>query len=550
MVSVNDRLLDFQVAQQIKWIRYGNRESAEALKILNRVDSQLTEALRSVDLENMRFTEARAVALKAQVTELINATHARLAPAISESARDATVVAAEAETAAFKRILPAGLDVTTPNLGVLQTAASLKPFNGAVLGDWVNQLRENDLKRTWSTILDGITSGTTTDDLIRTLNGTRSLGYKDGVREVTRRGTEALVRTSINHATNTGRQMVWEANSDIIKGVRWVATLDTRTTPICQHRDGRVGPVTDAAGWEPPEGAARLDPPMARPPAHPNCRSTTVAVTKSWRELGFDMDELPPGTRASMDGQVPGNLTYYDWLRRQSEDVQKDVLGPTRLALWKEQGIKPERFVNDKGRLLTLDQLRKQAKVNSPGTSTSTRMSTKVAVNEYSSTLYNHINVKLRTGKAFIDPDVVWENSYIRNVARGVDEAMESASLSSNKVLYRYANKEWFTGSEFRKGATFMDEAFVSTSASKSNAAVFDFNDAWLFKIEAPKGSRVLDLKGMTVFNESEFLIDRRTVFRVKSINRARKQATLEIVSHQSKPDLPEVWTVTREIFS
>ena len=71
------------------------------------------------------------------------------------------------------------------------------------------------------------------------------------------------------------------------------------------------------------------------------------------------MEELPPGTRASMDGQVPSNVTYFEWLSRQGAATQKDVLGPTRLKLWKEGGIAPDRFQNDLGRRYTLDELRK-----------------------------------------------------------------------------------------------------------------------------------------------------------------------------------------------
>lgn len=359
MASINERFLDFQVAQQIHWIRYQNKEVKEALAILNRVDAQLAELLRKLDPEGRAFTQARLEALKQQVAELILTLHRRsLAPVLVENLAQAATLAAEVEEQAFARILPAGLDITTPNLGVLQTVATLRPFNGGVMDDWVNQLMVNDLDRTWKHILDGITSGTTTDDLIRSLIGSRSLKYKDGIREVSRRGAEALVRTSINHAVNQGRQMVWEANQDLIRGVRWVSTLDTRTTPICRHRDGRVGPVVMTPGWRPPPGSEALDPPMARPPAHPNCRSTTVAVTKSWKDLGFDVDELDEGTRASMDGQVPGNLTYFEWLNRQSAGVQKDVLGPTRYRLWKEGGIAPDRFQNDVGRQMTLDELR------------------------------------------------------------------------------------------------------------------------------------------------------------------------------------------------
>lgn len=357
--SINERFMDFQVAQQVRWIRYQNKEVAEALKILNRVDARLAAALRKADPGGAPYTQARLRALRAQVTDLINTLHDKeLAPVLMENLTQASVMAGDIEEQAFRRIMPAGVDVTTPNLGVLQVAATLKPFNGANMKEWTDQLRLADLNRSWRAIVDGITSGTTTDDLIRQLVGTPALRYKDGVREVSRRGLEALVRTSINHATNQGRQVVWDANQDIIRGVRWVSTLDTRTTPICQHRDGRVGPVSPTEGWTPPEGSLPLDPPMARPPAHLNCRSTTVAVTKSWKELGFDVDDLPPATRASMDGQVPANVTYFDWLKRQSAGVQKEVLGPTRYDMWHKGGIAPEKFVNDVGERLTLAQLR------------------------------------------------------------------------------------------------------------------------------------------------------------------------------------------------
>lgn len=360
MASINERFMDFQVAQQVRWIRLQNREVREALKILKRVEAQLAEAIRNADLDEARFTQARMAALRTQIIEIIRAMHAQLAPVLMDNIREASKAAAHIEEALLKRVLPAGLDVTTPNLGVLQVAAELAPFNGALMKDWVTQLEAADVARTMRTIMDGIISGTPTDDLIRQINGTRSLRYKDGVRQVTRRGVEALVRTSINHATNQGRQIVWEANSNLIAGVRWVATLDTRTTPVCRERDGKVGPVTHDPDWKPPQGATRLDPPLARPPAHPNCRSTTVAVTRSWKELGFDMDELPEGTRASMDGQVPASMTYFEWLNRQPASIQREVLGPTRMTLWKQGGIAPDRFQNDAGHYYTLAELKQR----------------------------------------------------------------------------------------------------------------------------------------------------------------------------------------------
>lgn len=91
-----------------------------------------------------------------------------------------------------------------------------------------------------------------------------------------------------------------------------------------------------------------------------NCRSTATAVTRSFRELGLDMDEVAPGTRASMDGQVPAETTYADWIKKQSAQRQDDILGPTRGKLLREGGLALDRFADDRGRWLTLDQLRER----------------------------------------------------------------------------------------------------------------------------------------------------------------------------------------------
>ena len=45
-----------------------------------------------------------------------------------------------------------------------------------------------------------------------------------------------------------------------------------------------------------------------------------------------EITRIIAGTRASMNGQVPGNLTYNAWLRRQPRAFIDEVLGPTKAA--------------------------------------------------------------------------------------------------------------------------------------------------------------------------------------------------------------------------
>lgn len=358
MPTINERFLDFQIAQQIRWLRVGNAEYQKIEAILKRADAEIEALLLRT---KGPYSQIRLQALKKQIDEILNDIHSRVSTSLISSVRDTVATSAEVETSAFKRLLPAGLDVTTPNIGVLVKASMIKPFNGAVLGDWINQLQQGDLDRTWKTILDGITTGETTDNIIRNVIGSADLRYKDGVREVTRRGAQALVRTAITNAANEGRQGMWEDNQDLISCIRWVSTLDSRTTPICRSRDGHVGPVVPDPNWQPPPGAPLLQPPMVRPPAHANCRSTTVAVIRSWKELGFSVSELPKGTRASMNGQVPEDMTYWDWFSKQSASIQKEVLGPGRYDLWKSGKIDVSEFVDDRGHVLTLDELKNLA---------------------------------------------------------------------------------------------------------------------------------------------------------------------------------------------
>ncbi|MBA3757238.1 MAG: hypothetical protein H0X02_13925 [Nitrosomonas sp.] len=68
-------------------------------------------------------------------------------------------------------------------------------------------------------------------------------------------------------------------------------------------------------------------------------------------------DALPYGTKGDFDewsrkrvrelvGPVPRNLNYNDWLQTQSADFQLDTLGKTRSELFRNGGLKLDRFID------------------------------------------------------------------------------------------------------------------------------------------------------------------------------------------------------------
>ena len=76
-----------------------------------------------------------------------------------------------------------------------------------------------------------------------------------------------------------------------------------------------------------------------------------------FKELGLNIDDFTPSTRASMDGQVPAATTFEQFLSGKSEAWQDTYLGKGKAKLWRDGKITLSDMVSGTGRELTLDEL-------------------------------------------------------------------------------------------------------------------------------------------------------------------------------------------------
>jgi SPP1 gp7 family putative phage head morphogenesis protein len=263
---------------------------------------------------------------------------------------DDLFAAVQGAPATFSLTAAKGATITLPNGEVLE-----KAFRGVAV---------DQAERFSQVVRNGLLTGETTPSIAKRLIGNLQFGEEaKTVRQLVAAGGQAtavadnqvmaLVRTSINQVANSASQQVYEANQDITKKYRYVATLDSRTSSICAALDNQEFPYGKG--------------PM--PPQHFNCRSTTVPI--------IDPDILPPSTtakRASADGPVPINTSYGQWLAEKQKGEtnadlrarQEKTLGPGKVPYFNrlvdKYGARDAmaKLVRDDGSELTLDQLRKR----------------------------------------------------------------------------------------------------------------------------------------------------------------------------------------------
>lgn len=345
MVSLNDQLLDDAIRHAIAIERFKAGEARRVLAFLRddlfadlvaQLESQLARSGRR-SFGTKRY-EAMIKAIKKLIGVQMKASGLKFSGSMRKFAvSEARIAAAFVD----RRLAPIGLTLRVPSTPLLHSIVTSEPMRGELLSDWFGNLGQRTGRLVTQQVNIGIAQGEHSRTIVRRLIGQR------GLLRQTRRELQAVVRTAVNHVSAHARESTFAANDDVVKKVRYVATLDSRTTEICASLDGRVFPINEGE----------------RPPMHFQCRSTVTPILKSWKELlgskrakELGLKEAPPGFRASANGQVPSNQTYGEWLKRQPVSVQNEALGPRRAALFRE-GLDIRKFVDQSHRPLTLSEL-------------------------------------------------------------------------------------------------------------------------------------------------------------------------------------------------
>lgn len=121
-----------------------------------------------------------------------------------------------------------------------------------------------------------------------------------------------ISRTEMLDAHRAATKASEKANKELLAEWEWHARLDARTCPSCLAKHGSRHKLDEAG-----------------PLDHQQGRCARVSITKSWKDLGFDIEE-PPSITPNAE----------DWFNNLTPQTQRDIMGPTRLKMLQDGDIK------------------------------------------------------------------------------------------------------------------------------------------------------------------------------------------------------------------
>jgi SPP1 gp7 family putative phage head morphogenesis protein len=162
------------------------------------------------------------------------------------------------------------------------------------------------------TLITGVTLGNNPRVVARSVRRIMETQAGQALKDSRNRAL-VLSRNELNRAARNASLETYRANSDVVTKYRRTCAKNSRTCAACIALDGTLYDLdTDFA-------------------IHPCDRCTPVPVTKSWAELlkPFDIDTSEiPDTRPQLE-------TGASWFNRQSERVQRKILGVSGYKLWR-----------------------------------------------------------------------------------------------------------------------------------------------------------------------------------------------------------------------
>lgn len=340
-----DRIIaETLLSHQIDLLRLSAYEQNIVLSLLDNLGRELEGKLRRDPITE--FSKARIEALLKEATDIIDRYYADI---VARTDGTLAGVANLQPTATLRAAsLVVTVDASLPTETFLKRLISNAVIQGAKSAEWWARQNRDTAFRFAAAVRQGLAQQETNEQIVSRIVGTQ---IAPGIMETSKRNARSLIHASIQQVANDARLETFRKNADVIKGVRQLSTLDSHTTDICIAYSGSEWDLNGD-----PINETRL-PFNGGPPRHWGCRSILTPITKTFKELGVNIEEPTGGERAATGGPVDRKITMKQWLDSRTEEQLDEQLGKGRAELFRSGKITLTQLLDLRGNPLTLAQL-------------------------------------------------------------------------------------------------------------------------------------------------------------------------------------------------
>ena len=257
----------------------------------------------------------------------------------------------------------------------------------------------------------GIALGYSVDKMSRQVRDRMDVNFSNAKR---------LIRTESNYILSEATQQLYK---DVgLEKYQFLATLDFRTSEICQSLDGKVFEVNKRQIG------------LNCNPMHPNCRSTTIPYLEEYQ------DEDDTRLARDMDGKnykVPANMDYKAWYESMSEKEKGKYKINRKMMLnrsndEKEYGMYKAVLQDNAPR--SLEEFQK-LKYNSNGKWEELKLSYKDK--KLQNDIRNNYNLQINQGSQ--DKHILGTNNYKTELENGRKKSYLLDNIDPQELVNKYA---------------------------------------------------------------------------------------------------------------
>jgi SPP1 gp7 family putative phage head morphogenesis protein len=327
--SIDARIAEKILDNSINLYRLTAGERKKVIVILRKMQKDLIGNLASSDLAKKKQAEFYIKESEKIIADYYVGLHTGLDETLSGLSSHIAEKTNDAMTGV-------GLSTVMPAESHLKSIVSDMLIQGSPSKDWWDKQSSDTAFKFSAQVRQGIAQGETTNEIVWRIKDLISVSESNAA---------ALVHTSVQTVANDARMMVFKENKKSLNGVQQLSTLDSHTSLVCVAYSGAS---YDLDG-NPINGTTL---PMGSIPRHFNCRSVWVPLVKG-------AEGIEGGQRFSDVGFIDSGTTFDKYLKMKTPGQQDDLLGKGRADLWRNGKITLSDLVNQRGRPLTIDELKK-----------------------------------------------------------------------------------------------------------------------------------------------------------------------------------------------